>query len=155
MQSDIREVKGIMHCHFNTDVQQTVLMMKCCSVWAHKCSQLCCAQNKVTYHCLSWNTKNYLEHPVCRSSKYWSTLFLSYLQKNTTYHKWIPILPSVGTNTKLLPHSYSWHCISNVNSNCVINCVTVCVSDNTAACTELSFKHLVLFTLPLNAVRRA
>ena len=48
------------------------------------------------------------------------------------------ILSTVGLNTTLLPHSYSCHCVTDVNSNRMINCVTVCVADNTAACTELS-----------------
>jgi hypothetical protein len=129
-----------MYCHCNINLQQTDLMMNCCGLWAHKCSQMCCAHNRLLYSTFYnrtqkksiWSTNSVEDQP------YLCIHFLPYLQKATTHQKWILTLSSGGLNITQLPHSYSWHCITDVNSNCMIHCVTVCVSDNTPACIELS-----------------
>ena len=63
---------------------------------------------------------------------------LLFLLKTTVFHKWIKIPSSWQLNITLLPHSYSSSCVTDVKSNCMKNCITVCVSDNIAAYAKLS-----------------
>jgi len=68
MQSDIKEVNGIMNCHFNINLHQTVVMTKCRSLCVPNRSELSCEYNTLLYSIVTEHT-NYLEHQFCRSSK--------------------------------------------------------------------------------------
>ena len=56
-----------MNCHFNINLHQTVVMMKCRSLCVPNRSQLSCAHNTLLYSIVTEHT-NYLEHQFCRSS---------------------------------------------------------------------------------------
>ena len=94
------------------------------------------------------NNTNFLQHQFCRRPNIFVSTFPDLPTQNLNTLKWIPTLSSGGLNIALLPHSYSLYCITDVNSNCVRNCATVSISDNAAACTELSVFVTIQLPVP-------
>jgi hypothetical protein len=94
-----------------------------CSLWAHKCSHFCCAHNLLLYSIVLNDNTKCLGTRTAEHQTYWFTSNLPCLHTTTKFQKCFLILSSAGLNITLPTHSYCRPWITDVNSNCMLNCV--------------------------------